>query len=338
MFLRDYSYCPIPIGVETYNKCFYECVYCIKSDKELKPVLTNNIINIALNKENKLNSKEKIIYNLIQKRKPILIGDRFDPYPPAEQELENTRNHLLLLSKLNCPIIIKTKNIQLLHRDLDIIKENDISVIIHVNIGFNKDYLLLEDNRLPNILNRLDYVQFLLENKVNVSVSANPFIPLYHTIKDIELFLCELVKRDIKAFSLYPAYKMSNLLKNIFYVIGLSKSFDFSMNDLKVIWGRELKFIIELCRKYQIDFSTPDYVNTQGYIQKTNTCCGLNIRNINEFNVMTCKKKIIEKYKVLDKNTEKELFDLTFDGLGNKRKDKYIILNELKKIRGIYEI
>ena len=97
-------------------------------------------------------------------------------------------------------------------------------------------------------------------------------------------------------------------------------------------WKKILPELISIAKKAGIRLGCPDFVNSGwGDVQTTNTCCGVNVSNPTTFNTHFWKQDIQKANKKGYLVTNKELLELTWDGIGDYQKGKEIISAEESK-------
>lgn len=167
-FWAKYSFDP-------YVNCELNCVYCntgvgsIFSDDGGKSVYVKVNAPEILDKE----------LNLIKRKAVLNMGVMVDPYQPAEEKYQITRQMLEVLKEHGCPFAIGTKS-DLILRDLDIISEASENfhccVALSITTLDEKIAKLLEPNAPPP-QRRLEVVSKLSKEGIMVGVWLTPIIP-----------------------------------------------------------------------------------------------------------------------------------------------------------------
>ena len=89
---------------------------------------------------------------------------------------------------------------------------------------------------------------------------------------------------------------------------------------------------MEISQKHNIILGCPDFVNTgPKWIEKANTCCGINVPTPTTFNTHFWKKKIQEGVK------QEEFFDQSFDGSGDYEEGKKIVSEKSSKFYTLFD-
>lgn len=104
----------------------------------------------------------------------IFISSVTDPYQPVEKDCQNTRRILEKLKEKNCKVTISTKS-DLILRDIDLLKEMDIKVVISINTLEQK--LIDLSEKTPTINTRFETVKKLHENGIYTILAVSPMFP-----------------------------------------------------------------------------------------------------------------------------------------------------------------
>jgi len=198
-FTSQYYFCPVPLRLDTYSGCAFNCCYCFANnsnqkymnntkkkagdfvDKEVIPTRYSNIkkyFDVAFNgKKNTFKNQEAIAIQCLQKRVPLHFGGMSDPLQALEKDIAITYMTLKLLKKYQYPVILSSKsNLLLDKRYIDLIKDYDnfalqISLIDDRNEVIN----LLEPNA-SNVEERLSVIKEYSNMGKWVGVRIQPFI------------------------------------------------------------------------------------------------------------------------------------------------------------------
>jgi len=137
---------------------------------------------------------------LRRKRKPCMIstGSMSDSYIPLENELQVTRQCLLLIEKYSFGLAIQTKSNRIL-RDLDILKRINAKTkcVVQVTLTtFDEDLCRKIEPNVSTTLERFRVLETLQEAKIPTVVWLSPILPF---INDTEENLHGLLNYCIKA-------------------------------------------------------------------------------------------------------------------------------------------
>lgn len=178
----------IDYNMNLYRGCPHGCIYC---DSRSNCYHIDNF-DIVRGKENALYILEQELSK--KKEKGVIgIGSMSDTYNPLENEYEQTRQALKLISKYDFGVSIDTKS-DLILRDIDLLKEinSKNNVIIKFTITTPNDKLskIIEPNVCVSS-KRLQAIRKLSDNGIFTGIMMNPVLPF---ITDKEEDVKELVK------------------------------------------------------------------------------------------------------------------------------------------------
>ena len=177
----------IDYNMNLYRGCSHGCIYC---DSRSNCYHIDNF-DVPKGKENAL----AILENELSKKKEkgvVGIGSMSDTYNPFENQYEQTRGALKLLSKCNFGVSIDTKS-DLILRDLDILKEinSKNNVIIKFTITTPDDELSkIIEPRVCVSSKRFEAIKTLNDNGIFTGIMMNPVLPF---ITDNEKDIIKLV-------------------------------------------------------------------------------------------------------------------------------------------------
>ncbi|MDI6917054.1 MAG: radical SAM protein [Thermoplasmatales archaeon] len=172
---------PFRWTINPYRGCEHSCVYCygcysheylgLNSDKDFE-----QIIMVKKNARDVLDAE----FSRYWWRKPLVyVGSVTDPYQPAENIYEITRDILEIFLKYENPLIIGTKS-NLILRDTDILeniaRRTFLNVIITITTTDEELRKKIEP-KSPSTGDRLDTIHKLSMAKVPVGVLFVPILP-----------------------------------------------------------------------------------------------------------------------------------------------------------------
>jgi DNA repair photolyase len=159
--------------------------------------------------------------------------------------------------------------------------------------GLEKDWEILERKKTENPLDRIKTLSHVQALGLRVGVNGEPFIPGYHTVKQFRETVKLLKSQGISHYNTYNLHMNDYVIKNL-YNLGLDIEKIWYMNQDEQ-WRKIQMKLIRIADKYDITLGCPDFVNT-GWddIQKTNTCCGIDVKNPCTFNTHHFKLAIQE--------------------------------------------
>jgi hypothetical protein len=177
--------CPLLLSIDTYEGCSNQCRYCFANpqyDRQNRGKHRRTCIRPALISrwERALNGEETrnpMIQYLVNKKHPIQLGTKAEPFPTdVEPELQNTRRFLELCNRAQYPVYICTKNTG----DLPVDLLADGNYVLGVSLSSHRveDIRMLEENTSPP-RQRLRQIPTGVFKKI--VVKWQPFIPQLFT-------------------------------------------------------------------------------------------------------------------------------------------------------------
>lgn len=314
----DSLYCPLSFSLDSYWMCTNDCTHCYFRrlnyvwGKELRPI-NPSILRKKLENGLKNPNPRTSLAHAIKNKNTIRLGNKSDPFQPSEVIHRCSREALKIFRDLEWSVVIQTKYTRLLMEYVDILKEMipNVTVMPIISPGFDLDWEVFENSGTTPPEERIDHLVELKSLGINVGVNGEPFIPGFHTVDDFENVIIMLKEKGI------PSYNTYNFHFNAFVAKRIAEEIDGI--DIEEIWEMNkdenwrpiLLQLIEITKKHDIILGCPDWVNSGNYIEKTNTCCGINVPNPTTFNVPTWKR--IQ----LSGETSDLILHKTWDGVGN---------------------
>ena len=269
-----FAICGIPLRVDTYKTCAFNCKYCFSNCRKIMEFEKNlQVANISwlVKKMDKIHNKkifneESFLDTLLKEDITWHCGGMSDPFQPIEEKLHITKDMIDITNKYNTSILFSTKS--------DTVYGADIRPDLHTfqlsitNLQDRKD---LEPN-VPSIESRIKFYKNLKEKGFKIGIRVQPFIPgitktdIIDVFKDADWFTIEGIK-------LVPQNKehkeeLLDILKidrNNFTQMGL-------LNLKPEIRLEIYKEFIDKLEMYNIPYSIAD--NDLHYISKGKCCCG----------------------------------------------------------------
>ncbi|MBN1803299.1 MAG: radical SAM protein [Candidatus Lokiarchaeota archaeon] len=252
-------------SINPYSGCQHACTYCdARSERYYLNDFENEIV-VKIDIDKKLSVKLKRARKLL----PDVVGPGgvSDAYQPIEQEIENTRRILKVLSKFKFPVNIATKS-SLITRDIDILK--NIAKDSWCTVGFsitttNEDLARFLEPYSSAPLDRLEAMKSIKKRAPEIQVGTY-FMPIIPFLEDSDENLESVVKKskesgaDFVLFS--PGLTLRDSQKAYFFE-KLKKSEHskivkplLKLCDDSIMLGNYLKEInskmLELCNKYSL--------------------------------------------------------------------------------------
>jgi DNA repair photolyase len=172
---------PFTQSINPYQGCEHGCIYCYARPTHAYRNLSPGI-DFETRLFAKVNAAEKLREELSRpgyRCEVISLGANTDPYQPIEREWKVTRAVLEVLSQLDHPVGIVTKN-AMVERDLDILapmaRRNLVNVFISLN-NLEHDLARKLEPRCSAPVRRLLAMKRLADAGVPVGVLVAPVIP-----------------------------------------------------------------------------------------------------------------------------------------------------------------
>ena len=164
-----------------YRGCRYACRYCYaRSTHEIGGVDLSAEFDLKVFA--KVNAPEVLREELRRPKwqgDPIAIGTASDPYEPAEAHYQLTRKIIKILTEFQNPASINTKGV-LVKRDVDVLWDlyqvADVQVVFSVG-SVDESVWRTTEPSAPNPMERLEAMQFLVENGIPAGVMMAPLMP-----------------------------------------------------------------------------------------------------------------------------------------------------------------
>ncbi len=181
-------------SINLYRGCSHGCIYC---DSRSACYQMNHDFEDIEVKRNALRILEK---QLRRKRNPCMIstGAMGDPYIPFEEELQATRQCLMLIARYGFGLTILTKSARIL-RDLQLLKainEKTKCVVQMTLTTHDEDLCRKLEPRVSTTMERVHVLEVMRDNGIPTVVWLSPILPF---INDTEENLHGLLDYCIQA-------------------------------------------------------------------------------------------------------------------------------------------
>lgn len=278
----DMLYCPLPLYIDSYWTCEPNCAHCFARKlnrtwgQDFRAADVEDVKRKLLSKRG--NSPLKMA---IQQRKTIRFGNKSDPFQDCEIKHGISTEILKFLVEQNWDVVIETKYPRRAWEMTGL--GPNCSVLAQITVGLEGDWKLFEYERTENPVERIKTLSQLKKKGFRVGVNGEPFIPGYHTIKQFEDMIKLLKSNKIGSCNIYNLHMNDLVTKNLFNLgLDIEKIWDMNQDEP---WRKILRKLIEIADQHGIVLGCPDFVNS-GWdnIQKSNTCCGLDVENPCTFN------------------------------------------------------
>jgi DNA repair photolyase len=268
------------------------------------------------------NPKTPLAHCLAQK-KTIRWGNKSDPFQPAERIHKLAPTIFSLLWKYEWSFVIQTRFTEIL-MDYDKylrLNFNLVTIMPVISPGLEKDWEILERGKTTPIPDRFQHIKYWIDNEFTVGVNGEPFIPGFHTVDDFENTLKLLKEYKVRSYNVYNFHFNAFVAKRLAAIgIDIEKIWYYNQDAQ---WKKILPTLLNLSIKYGIRLGCPDFVNSgPDWIEKANTCCGVNVPNPCTFNTHYF-KKLKQRGKTFE-----EIMERTYDGSGDIEQATQIIKGE----------
>jgi len=270
-FRKDWLYCPLPLGADSYRNCEYLCPMCFCRD------LDNRVWKTPF-KPGSLEGFKKSFKKYRTSNITLKLGHKSDPYPPTEEKLKVTRQILKFLNDIDYPFFINTRGTGFI-RDLDYIDYLFVGMLIG-------DRLKYESSKVPSPDERWNAIKEAIETGVVVGINSEPLIK--PTKEEIDDFVEKCV--EVGAYSVN------------FYTFNFTRwgvmNIDDDMVDLfdynEVGYKNDGYYLIHKLRENGIKVGVPDWINFP-FENDCLTCCGFDFEYRNKLTVFEMLKVLKEK-------------------------------------------
>jgi DNA repair photolyase len=297
--------------------------------QDLRPAIPEEIKKKLRNGLYNKKPQSKLAWALYRK-KTIRLGNKTDPYQDCEKEHRVTRQVVQDLVEMNWSFIIQTKFTNNVEEDMEYFKPGITHFMPIISPGLERDWEILEREKTSSPYERITFCEKAIKAGYGVGVNGEPFIPGYHTIKDFEDTIKLLKSFGIRSYNTYHLHFNDLVAKN-FYELGLDIEKIWEMNKDEN-WRPILLQLIDLARKYDIILGCPDFINSGEYQSKANTCCGMDVPNPCNFNIIEWKKRKLKG------QSDEQIIEETFDGIGDKKEALEILTQKSKEFYGYKDI
>ena len=259
--------------------------------------------------------------NAIRARKTVYVGAKTDPYQPAEEKYEATREALSVLLSNGFSIVVATKFPTRAKRDagLFVLYRDMVTIMPIISPGWGADWAKLEYGRTEHPDSRLAAAVWWRARGFNVGINGEPFIPGFHAEEDFRTAIRRIRETGIKSYNTYnlhfndwnaKALHAAGVDVDDIFVGNRDTRSDFSLAEN---WSDILPHLIAIANDEHMILGCPDFVNSGSYTEPVgiNTCCGLRVPNPCTMNFMTWKRL---RAAGLD---DDEIISKTNDGVGD---------------------
>lgn len=278
----DMQYCPLPLSIDSYWTCAPNCVHCFARRLNRTWGTDFRAADVEMIKKKLLSTRgSSPLSQAVKLRKTIRMGSRSDPFQDCEEQYGISTALLKFLMEQKWDTVIQTKHPQ---RAWEMTGLGEYCTVMAViTVGLEKDWELFEYKLTENPLQRIMTLSKIQAAGFRAGANGEPFIPGYHTVKEFEDTIKLLKSYGIKSYNTYNLHMNDMVVKNL-HNVGVDIEKVYYANQDRP-WRKILKQLLEIAERHDIILGCPDFVNS-GWAnkQKSNTCCGLNVKNPCTFN------------------------------------------------------
>jgi DNA repair photolyase len=325
----DSLYCPLSFSLDSYGNCEADCVHCYLRrlnrvwGQDLKPLDLEIFERTLSNGIKNENPRSSLAWALFL-RKTLRFGNKADPFQVAELEHRVSKRVLEILQEYEWPVVIETKFTHVLMQYDDILSKGKDRehILVVISPGYLSDWEILEKGKTTPPDQRLKDLSFWKQKGIRIGVNGEPFIPGYHTIDQFEEMLKLLKDFGIGSYNVYNLH-FNGFIANRLHDIGIDIEKIWYYNR-DIYWRPILRQLLDLASKYDIVLGCPDFVNSGSYLEKHNTCCGIQVSNPCTFNVMSWKRSVLSGQAEFGT----KLLEDSWDGVGDYELGRKVMLGE----------
>ena len=314
----DSLYCPLALGLDTYYNCEADCVYCFCRQlnavwgADFRPL---DMEHFERELERGLKSSphsKSPLSQALRQRKTLRLGNKSDPFQPAEGIHHCTRRALELLAPLNWEVKVETKYTHWLQECSDLLVRMKAVITISLSCGMERDWELLENKRVAPVQSRIEAARFFCAHGLQVGFIGEPFIPGWNTAQDFDAVLRRIKAAGVTRYNVYNLRLNAFVAKRLAQVPGLDIERVWTLNQ-DTAWRPQLLELLDIARRRGVKLGCPDFINSGQYQNPANTCCGVDVRNPTTFNFIKWK----EQWMAGGGSFTLEDLDKSWDGVGD---------------------
>ena len=328
----DSLYCPLPLSLEPYWWCEPNCPHCYFRGlnhvwgSEMRPIDIPSLERkLTAGMRNK-NPKTPLAHCLAE-RKTIRVGNKTDPFQPAEEMYRRSTEAIELLCKLRWTFVIQTRfpsrawdmNLDTLLGGIPT-NRGLVTFLPIISPGAEMDWELLERKRTEPIPQRLATIQKIVQTGIDVGVNGEPFIPGFHTVDMFRDMLKRLKDVGVNRYNTYNFHFTAHVAKRLVAEVpevDIEKVWEMNQD---VNWKPILLQLLAVAEEMDMILGCPDFVNSGSqYKERANTCCGIDVANPCTFNTHYFKRLAQEGLSV------EKILQATDDGSGDHEEAVKII-------------
>lgn len=325
----DSLYCPLAFSLDTYGNCLVDCWHCYLRrlnyvwGSELKPMDVEEFRRKLVNGLKNSHPRTSLAFALKQK-KTLRFGNKADPFQPAERKWRVSYEALQILSKLQWSAVLQTRFSEMFFEYEEILQQGRtlFTLMPVMSPGLERDWELFERSRTTKPKERLRCAAFFIGKGFNVGFNGEPFIPGFHTVKDFEDVLKLLKQFRIPSYNTYNFHWNGFVARRLLDLgVDIERIWFYNQDSE---WAKILPQLIDLAKRYDIDLGCPDFVNSGAYVQRANTCCGVEVSNPCRFNVIEWKRQ--------QGRSKNSVLEASWDGIGDYALGRKVMFGETEEL------
>ena len=314
----DSLYCPLAFGADSYWGCPYNCVYCYCREmnavwgQDLRVVDPEALARRMRNGLSNNNPRSPLAHAL-RNKSTLRLGNKSDPFPPEEQIHRATEGILGVLKELDWSVKLETRSTAYTESPYwELLTPGRCVLTTTVTCGLDRDHEAFEPSGMPPPAARLEALHQVAAEGFQVGVVSEPFLNGWHTVDDWRQFLDALRQHGINRTNVYHAHLTPFVAKRLVEVPGLDIEAVWRGNE-DAAWRPILREIIQLSEAAGVILGCPDFVNSGRYIERSNTCCGVDVPRPTTYNMIGWKHLAISQGRV-----SREDVLASWDGIGDQ--------------------
>lgn len=300
-----FAICGLPIRVDTYKTCSFQCAYCFSNCRkvmEFEKNLQVGNLNLVEKKLHKVLIDKDVNYSdfletLINRDITWHCGGMSDPFQPIENKLHITKELIDITNRYGIHILFSTKSNTVYGADIK--PELHTFQLSVTNVDDLKEF----EPNVPSIESRYKFYRELKDKGFKVGIRIQPFIPNKSTLEIIKMF-SDADHFTLEGLKLVPQNKEHK--EYLMGLTGLSSDNFTQMGLLNLKPDIRLKFyepFIKYFEEHKISYSIAD--NDLRKLGNNLCCCGDKlVHRSTGFNITSMIQRYGSDYKLDDVKKE----------------------------------
>jgi len=208
--------------------------------------------------------------------------------------------------------------------------KSQVTLMPIVSPGLERDWEVLERRATTNPMRRLAQARNWADRGFRVGINGEPFIPGFHTVADFARVIQLICDYGLKSYNTYNLH-LNDWNAKAMYQAGVDIERVWEMNQ-DGPWRDILQELISIAAAAGVVLGCPDFVNSGGYAEPVNTCCGFDVPNPCTFNLITWKKLRARGM------SDEQIIECTWDGVGDKEEGRRLLAGGVKELYTLDDI